>query len=116
MQTEKKGGGGYEEEGEEGGLLHLCHLEVGHVHSATFVINDSPINHERASVNAQWLCSAGGLSLWMPGLQPQCPTPFSLLPCSSCPSARWHCKMTLPICPLCTQILPFSAPVIPVPQ
>lgn len=54
--------------------VRLCHVEVGHVHSAAFVISDRAINHERAGVNAQWLCSAGGLSLWMPGLQPHCST------------------------------------------
>lgn len=55
-------------------MLHFCCLEVGHVHSAPFV-SDNTINHGRGSVNAQWLCSAGGLSLWMPGLQPLCSTP-----------------------------------------
>lgn len=42
----------------------------------------SSINHGRGCVNAQWLCSAGGLSLWMPGLQPWCSyrVPFPLIP------------------------------------
>lgn len=63
-----------EEEGEAGeaGMLCSFYLEVGHVHSATFVISGSTINHVRGGVNAQWLCSAGGLSLWMPGPQPRC--------------------------------------------
>lgn len=67
----KRAGGG-------GGLLCFCCFEVGHVGSAAFVISDSLINHGRGGVNAQWLCSAGGLSRWMPGFQPLCST--SVLP------------------------------------
>lgn len=57
----------------EAKMLCIFYLEVGHVRSATFVISVSTINHVRGGVNAQWLSSAGGLSLWMPGPQPQCP-------------------------------------------
>lgn len=44
-----------EEEGEAGeaGMLCSFYLEVGHVHSATFVISGSAINHVRGGVNAQ---------------------------------------------------------------
>lgn len=34
---------------------------------STFVIGGSTINHVGGGVSAQWLCSAGGLSLWVPG-------------------------------------------------
>lgn len=99
-------------EEEEGGLFHLRHLEVGHLHSAAFVISDSPINHAGAGVNAQWLCSAGGLSLWMPGLQPQCSTVFSQLSFSSCPSVLWRGEITFLLWPLCVQISPLSFDVL----
>lgn len=58
-----------------------CCLEVGHVHSA-FVKSDSSINHVRGSVDAQWLRSAGGISLWMPEHQPRWSTrvPSLLVP------------------------------------
>lgn len=64
-----------EGKGEAEVMLCFFHLEIGHIHSAAFVTSDSPINHVRGSVNARCLCSAGGSSLWMPGLQPRCSTP-----------------------------------------
>lgn len=90
-------------------MLRFCYLEVGHVHSAAFVISDSPINHGRGSVNAQWLCSAGGLSLWMPGLQPRCSTSvlctFPLLLFLSAPTLQ---ELTFLACPLCIHLSPLS--------
>lgn len=78
-------------------MLCFFYLEVGHVHSATFVIDGSTINHGRGGVNAQWLCSAGGLSLWMPGPQPQCLNmAVPALSLSRCPP-----EAGLLACPLC---------------
>lgn len=96
----------------EGAMLHFCYLEVGHVHSAAFVINDSSINHGRGSVNAQWLCSAGGLSLWMPGLQPLCstrvlPTFLFLLSLSALP--RWNGSPCMPSVHIRLSPLSFSS-------
>lgn len=108
-------------EGKRGAEVMLCffHLEVGHIHSAAFVTSDSPINHVRGSVNAQWLCSAGGLSLWMPGLQPRCSTPvLPPLSFSPYPSVLWHAEMTPFSCPLCTSdshlfLFPTPSPYFP---
>lgn len=66
-----------------------------------YICSGSPINHVRGSGNTQWRHSAGGLSLWMPGLQPQCTltsssfSNFILL--FSCP---WNLSFFLSVCSL----------------
>lgn len=95
-------------------LLFRC-LEVGHVHTATFVISDRPINHGRGSVNAQWLYSAGGLSLWMPGLQPPCSPYFppTLVPLC-CDALKWLSLHALCAHPTLTSFfLPTPIPSLP---
>lgn len=74
-----------------------CCLEVGHVHSA-FVKSDSSINHVRGSVDAQWLRSAGGISLWMPEHQPRWSTrvPSLLVPQSFAALRRLSLQAVLP--------------------
>lgn len=90
-----------EKEAKVKGTLHFCCLEVGHLQSLAFVLCDNPINHGMSSVNAQWLCSAGGLSHWMPGLLPLCSAskPFFFSPFLFIP---WYSEMAFLACPLCT--------------
>lgn len=106
-----------ERDSEEGEMLCFFRLEVGHVHSVAFVTGDRPINHVRARVDARWLCSAGGASLWVPGLQPRCsgpvPTPCS---CSSAPSAPSDSLKRLFLLVLCahlTHLLPLPTSQVP---
>lgn len=108
-----------ERDAEEGEMLCFFPLEVGHVHSVAFVTGDRPINHVRARVDARWLCSAGGASLWVPGLQPRCSGPvLTLRYCSSGPSALRLSETPLSACPLCTPDSPpssfnFPSPYLP---
>lgn len=86
-----------EKEAKVEGMLHFCCLEVGHLQSLAFVLCDNPINHGMSSVNAQWLCSAGGLSHWIPGLLPLCSAnnPFFFSPFLFVP---WYSKMAFLAC------------------